>query len=92
MLNNPFVLIGDIPAQYFCDRQQSLLFAIAKEGRVQKIMSWPFLRKYHLMSSSAVQNAIKHLLDLDFVTQDEMKQYAVYDIFLRMYLNKISEG
>ena len=74
------------------ERQQSLLFAIAKEGRVQKIMSGPFLRKYHLMSSSAVQNAIKHLLDLDLVTQDEMKQYAVYDIFLRMYLNKISEG
>ena len=74
------------------ERQQSLLFAIAKEGRVQKIMSGPFLRKYHLMSSSAVQNAIKHLLDLDLVTQDETKQYAVYDIFLRMYLNKISEG
>ena len=74
------------------ERQQSLLFAIAKEGRVQKIMSGPFLRKYHLMSSSAVQNAIKHLLDLDLVTQDEKKQYVVYDIFLRMYLNKISEG
>ena len=37
-------------------------------------------------------DTIKHLLDLDLVTQDEMKQYAVYDIFLRMYLNKISEG
>ena len=74
------------------ERQQSLLFAIAKEGRVQKIMSGPFLRKYHLMSSSTVQNAIKHLLDLDLVTQDEKKQYVVYDIFLRMYLNRISEG
>lgn len=74
------------------ERQQSLLFAVAKEGRVQKIMSGPFLKKYHLMSSSAVQNAIKHLLDLDLVTQDEKKQYVVYDIFLRMYLNKISEG
>lgn len=73
------------------ERQQSLLFAIAKEGRVQKIMSGPFLRKYHLMSSSAVQNAIKHLLELDLVTQDDKKQYAVDDIFLRMYLNKISE-
>ena len=73
------------------ERQQSLLFAISKEGRVQKIMSGPFLRKYHLMSSSAVQNAIKHLLELDLVTQDNMKQYAVDDIFLRMYLTKISE-
>ena len=73
------------------ERQQSLLFAIAKEGRVQKIMSGAFLRKYHLMSSSAVQNAIKHLLELDLVTQDDQKQYAVDDIFLRIYLNKISE-
>ena len=24
MLNNPFVLIGDIPPQYFCDRQQEV--------------------------------------------------------------------
>ena len=73
------------------ERQQSLLFAIAKEGKVQKIMSGAFLRKYKL-SSSAVQNAIKHLLELDLVTQNNNKQYAVEDIFLRMYLNKISEN
>ena len=73
------------------ERQQSLLFAIAKEGRVQKIMGGAFLRKYHLTSSSAVQNAIKHLLEMDLVTQDDNKQYVVEDIFLRMYLNRISE-
>jgi hypothetical protein len=78
-------------AKYPEERQQSLLFAIAKEGRVQKIMSGAFLRKYRLVSSSAVQNAIKHLLDLDLVTQDDNKQFAVEDIFLRMYLNKISK-
>ena len=73
------------------ERQQSLLFAIAKEGRVQKIMSGAFLRKYHLTSSSAVQNAIRHLLEMDLVTQDDKKHYVVEDIFLRMYLNRISE-
>ncbi|MBR1425962.1 MAG: ATP-binding protein [Paludibacteraceae bacterium] len=73
------------------ERQQSLLFAIAKEGRVQKIMSGAFLRKYHLSSSSTVQNAIKHLLEMDLVTQDDKKQFVVEDIFLRMYLNRISE-
>lgn len=73
------------------ERQQSLLFAIAKEGRIQKIMSGAFLRKYHLSSSSAVQNAIKHLLEMDLVTQDDNKQFVVEDIFLRMYLNRISE-
>ena len=52
-------------------------------------MSGAFLRKYHLSSSSAVQNAIKHLLDLDLVTQDDKKQYIVEDIFLRLYLNQI---
>ena len=73
------------------DRQQNLLFAIAKEGRVQKIMSAAFLRKYHLASSSAVQNAIKHLIELDLVTQDDKKQYMVEDVFLKLYLNQISE-
>jgi len=73
------------------ERQQTLLFAIAKEGRVQKIMSGAFLTKYHLMSSSAVQNAIKHLLEMDLVTQDDTKQFVVEDIFLRIYLNQISE-
>ncbi|MBQ5378832.1 MAG: ATP-binding protein, partial [Paludibacteraceae bacterium] len=73
------------------ERQQSLLFAIAKEGKVQKIMSGAFLRKHQLSSSSAVQNAIKHLLELDLVMQNNNKQYAVEDVFLRMYLNKISE-
>ena len=24
MLNNPFVLIGDIPVEYFCDRQKEV--------------------------------------------------------------------
>lgn len=73
------------------ERQQCLLFAIANEGRVQKIMSGAFLRKYHLSSSSAVQNAIKHLLEMDLVTQDDNKQFVVEDIFLRLYLNRISE-
>ncbi len=73
------------------ERQQSLLFAIAKEGRVQRIMSGSFLRKYHLSSSSAVQNAIKHLMEMDLVTHDDKKQFIVEDIFLRMYLNRISE-
>lgn len=73
------------------ERQQSLLFAIAKEGRVKRIMSGAFLRKYHLSSSSAVQNAIKHLMELDLVTQDDDKQFVVEDLFMRMYLNKISE-
>ena len=73
------------------ERQQNLLFAIAKEGRAQRIMSGSFIRKYNLMSSSTVQNAIKHLLELDLVTMDDRKQYAVEDIFLRMYLKRISE-
>lgn len=73
------------------ERQQSLLFAIAKEGKVKKIMSGSFMRKHHLMSASAVQNAVKHLLELDLVTQDDNRQFIVEDVFLRMYLNKISE-
>ena len=72
------------------ERQQLLLYAIAREGHVEKIMSGSFIRKYRLPSSSAVQNAVKHLLDLDLITIDN-RQYSVPDVFFRRYLTQISE-
>ena len=69
------------------EHQQSLLFAIAKEGHVEKIMSGAFIRKHRLTSASSVQNAIKKLLEVDLVVLLD-KQYYVDDIFFRMYLQK----
>lgn len=72
------------------ERQQLLLFAIAREGKIDKIMSGNFIRKHHLPSSSAVQNAVKHLLEMDLITLED-KQYKVPDVFFRRYLTQISE-
>ena len=70
------------------ERQQQLLFAIAKEGRVEKIMSGEFIRKHQLSSASSVQNAVKRLLEMDLISY-ENKHYSVGDIFFRLYLQKI---
>lgn len=65
-------------------KQKELLRAIAREGKVQGIMAKPFLRKYK-MTSSAVQGAIKVLLDRDFVTNEE-GTYFVYDRFFSRWI------
>lgn len=72
------------------ERQQKLLFAIAKEDRVEKIMSGSFVNKHRLVSSSVVQNAAKRLLEMDLITIDN-KQYSVQDVFFRRYLTQIAE-
>lgn len=70
------------------ERQQQLLFAIAKEGSVEKIMSGEFIRKHKLSSASSVQNAVKRLIEMDLISY-ENKYYSVGDIFFRLYLQKI---
>lgn len=67
-------------------KQKHLLYALAQEKSIKGIMSQSFLRKYNL-TSSAVQGAIKVLLDKDFVTYDE-GVYSVYDKFFEQWLNK----
>lgn len=67
-------------------KQKQLLYAIAKEGGVQSIMSQKFLGK-HKMTASAVQGALKVLLDRDFVTNDE-GTYSVYDKFFELWLKQ----
>ncbi|MBQ0073331.1 MAG: ATP-binding protein [Prevotella sp.] len=68
-------------------KQKHLLYAIAKEGKAQSIMSQRFLNK-HKMTSSAVQGALKVLLDRDFVSNDD-GVYYVYDKFFELWLNSI---
>ena len=48
--------------------QKELLYAIANEGRAQKITSGAFIRKHQLSSTSSVQQAIKKLLALGLVS------------------------
>ena len=49
-------------------RQKELLYAIAKEGKADKITSGTFIKRHALLSASSVQAAMKMLLELDLIT------------------------
>lgn len=65
-------------------KQKEVLRAIAKEGKVQGIMTKQFLH-VHRLTSSTVQGAIKVLLDRDFITNED-GTYYVYDHFFSLWL------
>lgn len=69
-------------------RQKTLLYAIAAEGKADKITSTAFINKYKLASTSSVQSAIKKLLDEDLVVSEE-KTYRVSDRFFGLWIKKI---
>ncbi|MBR5013778.1 MAG: ATPase [Bacteroidales bacterium] len=69
--------------------QKETLIAIAKEGEASEVTSAAFVRKHSLQSPSAVQNAIRNLLNLQMITyrQDgKTKVYSVSDRFLQMWI------
>ena len=66
-------------------KQKQVLYAIAKDGKVEKIMSQDFLRK-HSLTASSVQGATKVLLDRDFITCDD-GIYQVNDRFFELFLS-----
>lgn len=69
--------------------QKETLIAIAKEGEASEVTSAAFVRKHSLQSPSAVQNAIRNLLNLQMITyrQDgRTKVYSVSDRFLQMWI------
>ena len=77
------VLISQIPT-----RQKELLYAIAKEGKADKITSGAFIKRHALLSASSVQAAMKKLLELDLVTV-ENASFAIPDHFLLLYIKKL---
>ena len=69
-------------------KQKIVLQAIAKEGTANSITSTKFIKKYNLNSASAVQAAVKLLLQNDIITKDE-NSYRVYDYFFAEWLAKV---
>ena len=68
-------------------KQKQLLYAIAKEGKVEGITSGDFVKRNGLVSASSVQAALKPLLKNDIVTNDE-GIYRICDYFFADYLAK----
>lgn len=71
---------------YLPSRQKEVLLAICSEGVARSITSRAFMNKYHL-SASAIQGALKGLLDKDLVTE-ELGEYRVYDLFFEDWLKR----
>lgn len=70
------------------ERQKEVLYAIAAERRANKIMSATFIKGHSLTSASAVQAAVRKLLDTDMLTL-ENDTYYVPDALLQIYLRKL---
>lgn len=70
------------------EKQKEVLYAIASEGRAQKIMSAAFIRKYALTTASAIQAAVRKLVEQELV-QVEDNTYFLPDVLFRMYLLRL---
>lgn len=70
------------------ERQKALLYAICDEGTADHITSSSFVKKHNLRSQSSVQSAIKQLLSMDLITEQE-QQYRLSDPLLRNWLKQL---
>ena len=69
-------------------RQKELLYAIAKEGKSEKVTGGAFIKRHALLSASSVQAAVKKLMELDMITLDN-GFYTIPDRFLALYIRKL---
>lgn len=69
-------------------KQKQILYAIAKEKKVEGVTSSDFVKRHRLVSASSVQAALKPLLKNDIITCEE-GTYRIYDYFFADYLGKI---
>lgn len=70
------------------EKQRNVFIAISLEGEARNVKSGAFVKKYHLVSPSSVNSAIKGLLEKDFITQHD-GTYVVYDKFFALWVNRI---
>ena len=71
--------------------QKETLIAIAKDVEAVEVTSAAFVKRHSLQSPSAVQNALRTLLNLQMVTyrqEGRTKVYSVSDRFLQMWIVK----
>ena len=69
-------------------KQKPLLYAIAAEGMASRVTSMAFAKKHNLESASAIQSAIKQLLNQNLITEIH-KKYSVTDKFFALWMNRI---
>lgn len=72
---------------YITEQQKEVLYAVAEEGRAERVTSGEFVRRHHLKSASAVQSAVRKLLEYDLLTE-QSKTYFVSDPLMRIWITR----
>ena len=72
---------------YVSEQQKELLYAIAAERKTSQLTSSAFVKRHHLKSASAVQSAVRKLLEFELITE-QSKTYSVSDPLLRIWLER----
>jgi AAA+ ATPase superfamily predicted ATPase len=75
-------ILSNIP-----ERQKELLYAIAKAGKANQILSSSFIKRYKLDSASSVQSAAKKLLEMDIINNND-KTYSVTDKLMGIWIRR----
>lgn len=76
-------ILSNIP-----EKQKNLLYAVAIEGKMDKITSAEFIKKYNLLSASSIQSAMRVLLEKDYITKTEGLYYLT-DKFLSLWIKQL---
>ena len=67
------------------EQQKNALYAIAREGRAERVLSAAFIKKHALASSSSMQSAVKKLTEMELIAANG-NAYSVSDIVMRLYI------
>lgn len=76
-------LLGELTEQ-----QKIALYAIAREGKAEKVLGGAFLKKYAIASASSMQSALKKLTEMELLTINS-NVYSLSDILLQLYIRNL---
>lgn len=69
------------------EQQKNALYAIAREGKAERVLSAAFIKRHALVSSSSMQSAIRKLTELELISVNG-NTYSVSDIMIRLYITE----
>ena len=69
------------------EHQKSALYAIAREGKAERVLSAAFIKRHALVSTSSMQSAIKKLIEMELISMRN-NTYSLTDIMMRLYITE----
>ena len=69
------------------EHQKNALYAIAREGKAERVLSAAFIKRHALVSTSSMQSAIKKLLEMELISAHN-SIYSLTDVMMRLYITE----